>query len=348
MIPKLTDDAVAELPLGAGRAELLEEIMSTVAPDRPQAEPTAPTRHRSRWLVPLAAAAVVAGIAASSLAWSQLREEPDSPAMTTQLDLPQGQGIVLDAPGWSVDSLGSDGIRFHNGNANLEVTSYDADSYASYVEDREHIVDPPAAGEPIQVLGRPAQMWAYTSHDHTAIREVEDGHWMEFRGDGMDEASYLAVLAQLRLTSNAEFNASLPEDYVSKDERAIAAEQILGEIHNVSNAGFPDGTSFQLADGEAKDRYQFGAEVAGAYACAWLEAFENAKAHGQAAQAAEAARVLGTSRDWPILEQMNAQGDYPEVVWELSDQAVAGQVPDWYREGLGCSTSGPAGAPSPS
>ena len=33
---------------------------------------------------------------------------------------------------------------------------------------------------------------------------------------------------------------------------------------------------------------------------------------------------------------MNADGDYPEVVWELADQAVAGQVPDWYREGLGC------------
>ena len=72
------------------------------------------------------------------------------------------------------------------------------------------------------------------------------------------------------------------------------------------------------------------------YACAWLEDFENAKAHGQQARADEAARVLGTSRQWPILKQMNADGDYSEVVWELADQAVAGQVPDWYREGLGC------------
>ena len=35
LIPKLTDDAVSRLPLESGRAELLEEIMSTVAPDRP-------------------------------------------------------------------------------------------------------------------------------------------------------------------------------------------------------------------------------------------------------------------------------------------------------------------------
>ena len=40
-------------------------------------------------------------------------------------------------------------------------------------------------------------MWAYSPHDHTVIREVEDGHWMEFRGDGMDQAAYLELLGQL-------------------------------------------------------------------------------------------------------------------------------------------------------
>ncbi len=336
MIPKLTDDAVAELPLGAGRAELLEEIMSTVAPDRQQAEPTAPTRHRSRWLVPLAAAAVVAGLAGGTLWWQQERAEKDDSSRVATLGLPEGQAVVLDAPGWKVDSLGGDGIRFHNGKANLEITSYDAKDYDSYVEDREYIVDPPAPGEPIQVLGRPAQMWAYTPHDHTAIREVEDGRWMEFRGDGMDRAAYLALLGQLRLTSDAEFNASLPDDYVAKGERATTAEQIIGEIHQVSNAGFPGGASLQLDDGEAKDHYQFGAEVVAQYVCAWLETFENAKTHEQPGLATEAARVLATSREWPILKQMNADGDYPEVVWEYADQVTAGQVPEGYREGLGC------------
>ena len=46
---KLTDEAVALLPLEAGRAELLEEIMSTVAPDRTLDEPTpVPGRTRGR------------------------------------------------------------------------------------------------------------------------------------------------------------------------------------------------------------------------------------------------------------------------------------------------------------
>lgn len=337
---KLTDEAVAMLPLESGRAELLEEIMSTVAPDRTVRQDPAPDRGRpSRWLVPVAAAAAVAAIALAAV-WGQglLPDDRDSQSFASSLDLPGGQGLVLDARGWTVDSLGSDGITFKRGGASLEVTSYPADSYDSYVLDRTHIVDPPAPGDPIEVLGRPAQMWAYTRDDHTAIREVEDGHWLELRAAGMDESGYLDLLGQLRFTSEAEFDASLPQGYVSTDERSAAARKILGDIRAASGAGLPSGSPTpDFADGDSVDRYQFGAEVAGAYACAWLEAYENAVTHGQADTAAEAARVLGTSRSWPILREMEKPGDYPEVVWEYADQVGAGQQPEGYREGLGCS-----------
>ena len=337
LIPKLTDDAISRLPLEAGRAELLEEIMSTVAPDR-QTEPLAdPAPRRTRWVAPLAAAAVVAGLAGGTLWWQQHRPDQDDSRGAAAIGLPVGQAVMLDAPGWDVDSLGGDGVRFVNGDANLEVTSYPAKDYDSYVKDREYIVDPPAPGAPVTVLGRPGQLWAYAADDHTVIREVEGGRWMEFRGQGMDQDAYLALLGQLRLTSDAEFDAALPDDDVTRDERAEAGRQIIGDIQTASGAGFPDGTSLQLGNGESKDRYQFGAEVAGQYACAWLEAFENAKTHGQPGLADEAARVLGTSRDWPILKEMNADGDYPEVVWEYADQVATGTVPEGYREGLGCS-----------
>jgi len=289
-----------------------------------------------------AAAAVVAGIAVSSLWWQDLGGDHEGggqdrdPSVASSLDLPEGGGLVLDAPGWKVDSLGSDGLRFRNGDADLEITSYDAESYDSYVVDREHIVDPPAPGEPIRVLSRAAQLWAYTQRDHTAIREVEDGHWLEFRGAGMDKTAFLALLGQLRVTSEAEFNASLPEHYVAEGERLPEALKILGAISRVSGADLPDGVSALSGGGESQDRYQFGAEVAGGYACAWLEEFENALAHGQTARATEAARVLGTSRQWPILQEMDTDGDYPEVVWDYADAVAAGQVPEGYREGLGC------------
>ena len=44
---------------------------------------------------------------------------------------------------------------------------------------------------------------------------------------------------------------------------------------------------------------------------------------------------MGTSRQWPVLQEMDADGDYPEVVWDYADQVGAGQVPEGYREGLG-------------
>jgi len=340
-IPKLTDHAVSGLPLEAGRAELLEEIMSTVAPDRQNpdtlTEPTPLRSRRTRWVAPLAAAAVVAGLAGGTLWWQQHRPAADgSQHAATTLNLPEGQSVVLDAPGWKVDSLDSDGVRFRKGDADLEITSYDADSYDDYVTDREHIVEPPAPGRPIQVLGRPAQMWAYTAHDHTAIREVEDGHWMEFRAGGLDEAGYLALLGQLRFTSQDEFEAALPDDYVAEGERDAVAGQILADIEAVSGAGFPQGTAPSFSEGDAKDRYQFGAEVVGAYTCGWLESYENAKAHDQGGQAERALRVLGTSHDWPILHEMDKTGDYPEVLWQIADEAAAGELQPWYREGLGC------------
>lgn len=330
MIPKLTDDAIGRLPLEGGRAALLEEIVR----DAPVAEPTRTSR---RWVAPLAAAAVVAGIAGGSLWWQERPQDRDPATQAAaQPGASEDDGIVLDAAGWEVDSLGGDGLVFRKGDAFLEITSYDADQYASYVTDREHIYDPPAPGEPIAVLGRPAQMWTYSREDHTAIREVEDGHWLEFRAQGVDEAGYLDLLGRLRTTSQGEFESALPQDYVTDGERLPAALQIIGEIREASGADLPRGSTLSLGSGDAKDAYQFGAEVAGAYACAWLEAFEDATTHGQAEQAAEAARVLGTARQWPVLQRMDEEGDYSEVVWDYADQVAAGQVPEGYREGLGC------------
>ena len=127
MIPKLTDDAISRLPLQAGRAELLEEIMSTVAPDRQTDQPTPlRPRRRARWVAPIAAAAVVAGIAGSSLWWhgpagGRGEKGPDAPAAGQEqrkgtaeqraADPPtvaSGHRAVLDVPGWQVRSTESE------------------------------------------------------------------------------------------------------------------------------------------------------------------------------------------------------------------------------------------------
>ncbi|GAB3247749.1 hypothetical protein [Nocardioides dilutus] len=347
-IPKLTDDAVSRLPLEAGRAELLEEIMSTVAPDRTTDRPTpVPSPSTGRWLAPVVAAAVVVGIVAGSL-WAAGLLPDDERSMATQPVEQAGNRAVLEAPGWEVTSTesGDDGygeVGYEKGGARFTITWYPATSYESYVADREHISDPPAPGQPVEVLGRPGQLWAYDAQDHTVIREVEDGFWIELRGSGMDEAAYRALLGQLKMVGSAGYEASLPDEFVTADERGAAIASMLDGITAASGAEGPNGVRVQVRSTE-QDPYQLGADVAGAYACAWFEAFDNAVAHDQADLASEAARVLGTSRDWPVLEEMNERGDYPEVIWELADKVATGEVPEGYREGIGCQVSPPRAA----
>ena len=36
------------------------------------------------------------------------------------------------------------------------------------------------------------------------------------------------------------------------------------------------------------------------------------------------------------VRRVDKDGDYPEVLWQLADEARAGQLQGWYREGLGC------------
>jgi hypothetical protein len=335
---KLTDEAVAMLPLQSGRAELLEEIMSTVAPDRTTVE-TVPARRPSRWLVPVAAAAAVAAIAAGSLWAAGLLPESESQT-AAQPDTPAAGRAVLEAAGWTVarTESGADGygeVHYEKGSGQFTVTWYPAQSYDDYVTDREHIYDPPGAGEKVEVLGKHGQLWAYSPDDHTVIREVENGLWFEFRGSGMGKADYLTLLGRLKLVGDAGYEASLPDEFVTDVERKAAIASMLAGITDVTGVDGPGGAPVRVRSGQ-QDPYQLGAAVAGAYACSWLEAYENAVAHGQQDQADEALRVLGTSREWPILVEMDEQGDYPEVVWQIADEAKATDLQDWYREGLGC------------
>jgi hypothetical protein len=344
MIPKLTDDAISMLPLGAGRAELLEEIMSTVAPDRQNTEPTTPpASRRSRWLVPLAVAAAVATVASSPLWWGGGGDQEGGPHVTYQ---PAGQSpgtgyrAVLTAPGWKVESTEEDSkyggeINYGNAGMQLSITWYPEDSYASYVEDREHITDPPAPGDPVTVLGRSGQLWAYAATDHTVIREPDAGHWMEFRGSGMDQAAFQALLGQLRLVSLPEFESALPPSFVTGSDRPAAVQEILDGIEQVTGTTVPAGTTLNTQS-EEQDPYQLGADIAGQYACAWIADFADAKAAADQVRADEAVRVMGTSRDWPILKEMEKTGEYSDVVWQFADEMAAGTVPEWYVDGLGC------------
>ena len=342
---KLTDDAISALPLEAGRAELLEEIMSTVAPDRQSAEPdTIPTPRRARWLAPLAVAAAVATLAGAPLLWDALHEDAAPKVHYQSATESPGTGYraVLTVPGWKVDNVEADSkyggeINYTKDGQHLAITWYPEENYQDYLVDRQHITDPDTAdpGDPVTVLGVAGHLWAYADADHTVMREPQAGHWMEFRGDGMDRAAFEELLTHLKLVSLEEFESALPSSFLTSDDRPAAVKEILGGIEDVTGVTVPAGTTLDTRS-EEQDPYHLGADIAGQYACAWISEFADAKGGGDQARADEAARVMGTSRQWPVLQEMNSDGDYPEVVWEYADQMAVGQVPEGYDEGLGC------------
>lgn len=345
--PKLTDAAVSELPVHEGRTELLEEIMSTPALDRVTDKDTRIDQpHRRRWVAVVAAAASVAAVASAPL-WLDLGKDEgfggregqvasggESPAVG-----PTGDRAVLDATGWTVDHVNDDpkyggevGYSAEDGR-DLQITWYAADQYDSYVEDRQRInhpaIDP---GTLVTVAGNPSLMWPYSATSHTAIRAVEDKFFIEVRASGMGEAAFLELLTHVRMVDKAGFEAALPAGFVTDEERASVIDAMLEEMEG--NA--PPGLDVSTIESSEPDRYHLGADVAGAVACAWIREYAAAKAAGATGRMAAATDALQASKTWPILREMDAEGDYPEVVWEYADEVKAGRVPEGYQAGLGC------------
>lgn len=336
--PKLTDEAVAHLPLHDGRVELLEEIMASPVIDR-VIEPAAPSGRRTpRWVAAVGAAAAVITVAAVPLYLTRDGGSGDSNGAprAVGVEAPTGERAILTTAGWTVDNV-NDGewggeVGYTKGGAELVITWYLADQYDSYVTDREHINHPEVdQGQAIEVLGAPARLWAYTSDDHTVIRAPGDRYFLEVRGGGMGKQAFVALLGDLQLVNKVGLEGSLPADFVTGDERAGAIGDILDGI-----GALPPGLAASDVTSSEPDRYHLGADVSGTVACGWIAEFAAAKSAGSQARMAAAADALAASHDWPILHEMNDRGDYPEVVWEYADEVAAGKVPEGYRQGLGC------------
>lgn len=341
-----TDEAVAALPLTQGRAELLEEIMSTSATDT-----TAPARpdrpSPRRWAVPLAAAAAVATVAVlvATQGGDERATEP-APAVPTSAAPTQ---IVLDTSGWTVGSSPVDpemqeiSYDLPGQEYDLDVKRYPAPeglTLEMITDEHRDVTDPPSAGEPLEVAGLEARSWSYNPVDRVVSTEPVNGYWWDIRAGGMDDATFAALLGDLRLVDQAGFEASLPEDFVLSDEREAAVAELVDGIVAVTGVGLPEGV-----DGPETvelDPSYVAIDALDGYACPWFAVYLTAQADGDEDAAAEAGRVLATARDWPALAQADPEGDgYGDVFLQFADRAAAGEAirAGQLRDGLGC---GPA------
>lgn len=339
----VSDDAVSRLPLGEGRAALLEEIvMSTPVLDRPRSRRTdRAVSSTRRWVAPVAAAAAVALVAAVGAAASHWSQEPTtvSPSPVPLAVAPPASPadrLLLEAPGWEVEHVDAEGgASWARGRADLEVSVRPAETYDGYVQDRERIVDPPAAGRRVDLLGAPAQRWSYAEDDHTVIRQVRGGSFLEVRGSGLALPAFLDLLERLRWVDEATFEAALPEAFVTEAERPAEVERHLDGIRVALGTDLPllpDGAPPVTSD--AADPYSLGVEVADAVACAWLTTYH--RADGDGPESRTATDVLATMRDWPVLAELAETGDYSSGPWSLADELAAGGTPAGWAERLGC------------
>lgn len=342
-----SDTAVAALDLHGAEQALLEAIMSTPVIDETSrdpwsgpAHPSEPPEHRRPTLLVMVAVAA-AFVAAIAIPTFISHEGDKSGRKVTTTYTSQARRIadanprlLVDEPGWKitqVDAFTADegDIRFTKGKADLEVNWRKATMYRGYYVDRQHV----SKAVPVQVFGAAGSMFTYSAHDYTVILPAQGKVFLELRGQGLARPAFLDLLGALKQVDTDTWLAAMPGSVVKPGEESKVADQMLADIP------LPPGfDNSKLPSGGTSDYYQYGAAVTGKVVCSWIEEYRVSQGDGNKVGMKRAADALSTTHDWKVLNKMNAEGDWPEVVWEISDQIVAGKLlpPLQYQQGLGC------------
>lgn len=339
----ITDEVLVALGLDIHLDELAAAVMAT-----PRPAPAAARADR-RW--PRRAGAAAVGVAAALLltigslalvgadddtrhqAWaaSQVRFAETSPL------------LLVTAPGWKVtgadeqpDGIGA--ITFGDGGSGEVELSW-GDYEPTQAESAKVRADESDQAVEVPVPGGTATVYRFRGSDIYSAIWSRGPDTIELRGELPSPEAFEAILRSLRPVSLDRWLAALPSASVSADDRAAVIDQMLADVALPS--GFD--RSALLAGDEVRDRYQLGVAVAGAVACGWLDAWDAAEAADDEAGMAAATEAMAGSRRWRVLLDMDPEGAYPEVLWEVADSMAAGRPEVWGgagpedpRSGLGC------------
>ncbi|MFG2012775.1 hypothetical protein ACGFNF_27295 [Micromonospora sp. NPDC048868] len=336
--------------LDGAKQTLLEEIMSEPRLERVVESP--PPRSRTgrgivrRFAGALTAAAVLTGLLAVS---TVLREHPDdsqapptdaasagAPVVYSPVAMKAAEGnprLLIDQPGWKVTTVygfteQQGTIAFSNDGRQLEMNWYPAGQYESFHADRLH-VSPPQA---VRVDGWLGDLFRYSSDDFAVMLRPRDGVFVELRaGGGWSRDEFDEVLAAVVRVDVRTWLAALPAEIVTPARVDEEAAKVLADVPLPPNF---DPTA--LGDVGTNDSYQFGAQVTSRVGCAWIAEWLRAKRAGDDAALQRAGDALRSSHNWRVLHQINDEGDWPEVFWEIADKVAAGNPPPAYAQGLGC------------
>ncbi|MGH9001836.1 MAG: hypothetical protein ACRDYV_01785, partial [Acidimicrobiia bacterium] len=233
-------------------------------------------------------------------------------------DLPAGLTAVRDGATTPNERYHTADMTFARDGDELELTLVEdgADAFENLVDDR---VNSAAELRQRTVLGQPAAVTRYGSSSRHSAMWFAGGVVYELDGDAGGTGAFLDLLEDLRVVDEGTWEAAQPDSSVTSRERAAEVDRMLADIPQPP--GF-DAAGLK-ADRMVSDRYQLGARVSGAVACAWIDRWAEARRTGDQATVSEAIDAMATSRDWQVLNDMKEEGYYSEVLWEHAD-AMAG------------------------
>jgi hypothetical protein len=286
---------------------------------RIRARALAPRRRRRNvgaLLGPVAIAACVAAVVLVTAGGDV--EVPAPTGQAPQGDVPGAPRLLLGG-GWTVTRVdewqsGSGEMTFERDGQELQLSWMPGrDAGPSKEDGARHVLTFGTAD------GARAAVWRWRGSDeYHAVWRVGDTS-LDARGTASSAAAFAGMVENLRQVGVDEWLRALPASAVAPAERGDAVDEMLDGIPR------PPGLDLaRLRDSAAtRDRYQLGAQVAGAVACGWIAEWAEARAAGDDERVRRATAALASSGDWAILREMNAEGDYPEAVWQYAD-AVAG------------------------
>jgi hypothetical protein len=200
----------------------------------------------------------------------------------------------------------------------------------------------PALGTKVHIDTRAETSSIYGGPGHHQMEAVwkEDGRVLVLNATVPDLAAFRERLGWLRRVDARAWLDAMPAKVVKAADYGAAVRAML--------QGIPLPPGFdptRISDPHlTNDRYQVGAAVGGAVACAWFGSWDEAIRRGDTSAAKEAERVLQGAGSWPIFREMSKEGAYPATVVEYGKAMPSRR---WYgrpllpevEQGLGCAPS---------
>lgn len=320
------------------RASLLAQVVGARRPRR---------WHRRR-VLGLAAPAFVAAVAAFVIGMTLSGRNGDQAWAAALVRVAEAAPrLLVDQPGWQVTradqfSVDYGEMTLADGHRELEIKWLSASQYDHAVETRVAEMDDLATAP---AADSEARLFRYPGTNEYVAVWLRGDYTVEARGVAPDAGAFRAMLASLHEVDVDTWLSAMPASVVKPASQADVVDEMLAGIP--LPPGF-DADAISTTDA-VRDRYQLGAQVAGAVACAWIDRWVAARRAEDDAGTREAVDAMATSRTWAILLEMDEEGDYPEVLWEhaaampTNGPVSAGKsgftVEQSYEAALGCPRS---------